>query len=80
MAGTIHGTRQELLSMLGEGFHTGFRKGTDDPAAHEVWLGIRNLPAASWNDVLEFLVWGLEYSGFVTWEEDSEPATKLPPS
>lgn len=49
-------------SILGEGIHTGMRKGSDDPGAPVLWAAVNdNLQA--WSDALDFFVWGLDYMG-----------------
>jgi hypothetical protein len=48
----------EASSVIGEGLHTGFRKGTDAPEAHDLWVAIKNSDRA-WSEALDFLVRGL---------------------
>lgn len=57
-------TDDEFKSLLGEGFHTAFRKATDDPKSSEIWKLIQDLDPKSWDSVLGFVVWGLGVSGF----------------
>lgn len=52
----------ETVSILGEGIHTGLRKGTDAPEAHDLWMAISNSDNA-WSDALGYAVWGLGYMG-----------------
>lgn len=53
----------EATSLIGEGLHTGLRKGTDAPEAHDLWESIRNSDQA-WSDALNYLMWGLETMGY----------------
>lgn len=50
-------------SLTIEGVHTGLRKGTDDPKAHDLWLAIREAPDA-FGDACHYFVECLEYMGF----------------
>lgn len=71
MSGTIHGSREDLKSMFGEGFHTALRKGTEAPGSSEMHRWIANLPEGAWNGIIEFVVWGMEYSKFLTWDAET---------
>lgn len=57
-------TRDDLRSLIGEGFHTAFRKALDGPPAHEVWRMIRALPDKEWREVIDFVVSGFPESAF----------------
>jgi hypothetical protein len=48
-------------SVLGEGIHVAFRKGSDHEKAHEYWELIRDMPNELWDDVLGYVVWSLQY-------------------
>lgn len=52
-------TENELLELLAEGFHTGFRKASSHPEAHKAWKAIKALPTDEWGQVLDFLMSGL---------------------
>jgi hypothetical protein len=54
-------TAEQWKSIMGEGIHVAFRKGTDHPAAHHYWMMIKDIPDSLWDDVLHYLVWSLEY-------------------
>ena len=54
-------TADEWASMIGEGIHTGFRKGTEHPRSHEYWTLIKEMPNELWNEVLDYCVSGLVY-------------------
>lgn len=55
---------EDTTSLLGEGIHTGLRKGTDAPGAHETWMAI-NTNDEAWSEALDWAVWGLHEMGFV---------------
>lgn len=55
-------TKQEAVSTIGEGLHTGLRKGTDAPESAALWQAIANSDRA-WSEALDFLVWGLGEMG-----------------
>ncbi len=50
----------DLVSMLGEGFHTAFRKGVDSRQAAEIHELIYKMPHEDWHGLLEWLADGLE--------------------
>lgn len=50
---------EDARSIIGEGVHTGLRKGTDAPEAHDLWVAISKSDEA-WSDALDFFVWGLD--------------------
>lgn len=52
----------EAASIIGEGLHTGLRKGTDAPEAHDLWTAVRDSNRA-WSEALAYLVDGLDYMG-----------------
>lgn len=62
-------TRDEFKSMLGEGFHTAFRKATDDSHAAEAWRQIREMAPGAWGSVLEFVTYGFETTYKLEWKE-----------
>ncbi len=54
--GKINGTSYSTFcSMLSEGFHTAFRKASDDPVAREIWKLIRDLDDKEWSSVISFV-------------------------
>lgn len=65
-------TRRQWASAIGEGIHTGFRKGTDHPKSSEYWNMISKMPDDLWNQVLDYCVWGLGYMGFMEFTEEEE--------
>ena len=54
-------TEDDWKSILGEGIHVAFRKGSDHPKAHDYWLMIKDMPDDLWDDVLGYVVWSLDY-------------------
>lgn len=55
-------TENDLASLLGEGFHTAFRKAVDSTRANSIWHAIDGLPAAEWGAIIDFVAWGTAYS------------------
>lgn len=55
---------EEFKSMLGEGVHTGLRKGTDAPSAPTLHSAIANSDDGAWGDALGYAVGGLRYMGY----------------
>jgi hypothetical protein len=53
---------EDAVSILGEGLHTGLRKGTDAPEAMALHRAIGDSDRA-WSDALHYLVWGLDQMG-----------------
>lgn len=60
---------EDFKSLLGEGIHTGLRKGTDAPGAHDLWVSISNSGQA-WSGAVAYAVWGLKYMGYKLVEEE----------
>lgn len=56
---------EDFASLIGEGVHTGLRKGTDAESAHDLWLAISNSTDTAWSDAVGFCVWGIGYAGYV---------------
>jgi hypothetical protein len=64
---TVIGTAvpdETLLSILGEGIHTGLRKGSDAPSADKLWQVISDSEDSAWGDALAFALWGLRKMGY----------------
>lgn len=54
-----NGTREELISDLCEGIHTGLRKGTNK--GHEAWTAVNRLAdTGEWRRVVEWFIWAME--------------------
>lgn len=62
-------TQDDWKSILGEGIHTAFRKGTDHPESARYWNVINDMPNELWDDVLAYLVWSLDYMNLIEIEE-----------
>lgn len=60
-------SKKDFTSMLGEGFHTAFRKGTSAPQANYIWKSIQKMDPKEWAAVLEYVTWGFEVSYGLTW-------------
>lgn len=65
-------TVAELRSLLGEGFHTAFRKATDDPLAFPIHRLIQQLGDGEFTAVLEFVIEGLESSAEPAQPDDQQ--------
>lgn len=48
--------REDLKGVIGEGFHTAFRKATFCEQANTIWKAISEMPEEEWNEVLEFVM------------------------
>ena len=55
---------ETLKSILGEGIHTGLRKGSEAPSAMPLWRAISASDDGAWGDALGFAIWGLRYMGY----------------
>lgn len=60
----------ECASVIGEGLHTGLRKGSDEPQAPDLWRAIHDAGQA-WSDALDYLVYGLDYMGLALCRKDT---------
>ena len=58
-------SKSDLRSMIGEGFHTAFRKGTDCPEAMQIHRLISDMAGDEWRNVLDFVMSGFD-DGFDT--------------
>lgn len=59
---TMPCSKEEFASLLGEGFHTSFRKGNDHPGTAEIWKLIQELPNDVWNGMIDYVVYGVSYT------------------
>lgn len=55
---------EDIISMIGEGIHTGLRKGSDAPSSGPLWQAISKSDDGAWTDALKWFLWGLRYSGW----------------
>jgi len=46
---------EEIKELLGEAFHTAFRKATEWKGSHEIWKLIREMPEEDWGAVIDFV-------------------------
>jgi hypothetical protein len=44
-----------FCSLLGEGFHTAFRKASDSPESVTIWNAIARMDREDWMNVIEFV-------------------------
>lgn len=56
--------------IIGEGLHTGLRKGSDAPEAHALWAAISESDQA-WPAALSFLMAGLNAMGYALCRKDA---------
>lgn len=61
----------EAKSLIGEGVHTGLRKGSDAPSSGSLWRAISESQDGAWDDALTFCVDGLKSMGYVLCKEGS---------
>jgi len=52
----------DFKELLGEGFHTAFRKGVEGHS--DIHESITKMDPSDWDAVLEYVVDGLDYMGF----------------
>jgi hypothetical protein len=64
-------SQDDATSIIGEGVHTGLRKGTDAPGSPELWDAIRESPRA-WSEALAYFVWGLDQMGMALCKKESD--------
>jgi hypothetical protein len=53
----------EAAEVLGEGIHTGLRKGTDAKSSHAAWKAI-DADDSGWSEALAFALWGMDQMGY----------------
>lgn len=54
----------EAADLIGEGIHTGLRKGTEADSAGDLWNLISKTDDGAWTDALAYLIDGLKYMGY----------------
>lgn len=62
-------SEEDFKSFIGEGVHTGLRKGTDAPEAHDLWVAISESGQA-WSEAIAYAVWGIKYMGYKLVKEE----------
>lgn len=70
-------TRDEFLSLLGEGMHTAFRKAVDTSLSATVWRAIDAMPAADWAEILAFVADGMPDEMFQPTSRDETIAAEV---
>lgn len=55
---------ETACSLIGEGVHTGLRKGSDAPNSAVLWRGISDSTDSAWPDAVEYCLYGLESMGY----------------
>jgi len=55
--------------LLGEGFHTAFRKGVDGKGSGTVWDAIRDMTDDGYSDAIDYVLYALDYMGYKLCEE-----------
>lgn len=68
-------TKDEFCSLVGEGLHTGLRKGSGAPSADGLWRAISQSADGAWSDALDYMAWGFEFMGIFKFKnEDPSPS------
>lgn len=65
-------SREEACSLLGEGVHTGLRKGSDASDSGTLWRAIFESKTTAWSDALDYAVWGLNEMGYGICRKETE--------
>ena len=60
-------TRDDFRSLLGEGFHTAFRKALDSPESAQIWKLIDVMPHREWSAILGFVLSGFPDGAFLVY-------------
>ena len=58
----------EAASLIGEGVHTGMRKGSDRPDSHTLWKAVQSHDDV-WSDALAYCIDGLSSMGYALCKE-----------
>ena len=70
---------EEAQEQIGEGVHTGLRKGSDAPSSGPLWRAISDSNDGAWSDALAYCVWGLESMGYRICKQVDDPRP-VPPA
>lgn len=62
--------KETARSIVGEGVHTGLRKGCE--YGHPAWEAISKLPDGEWSSAIRFFLWGLDVMGMAICEKVPE--------
>lgn len=56
--------KDTAASLIGEGVHTGLRKGSEAPSSAKLWRAISESDDGAWGEAVRYCVWGLEQMGY----------------
>lgn len=70
---------EEAQEQIGQGIHTGLRKGSDAPSSGPLWRAISDSHDGAWGDALRFCVWGLESMGYRLCKQVPDQERPAPP-
>jgi len=59
----------ELLDVLGQSFHTAFRKAGDSIASSDAHAAIKGMDEDEWESILDFVVYCLNECGYIVIKE-----------
>lgn len=62
---------EDALSMLGEGIHTGLRKGSEAESSGPLWRAIRESEDGAWPDALRYCLWGMDQMGYAVCKKEA---------
>lgn len=58
-------TDEAAADLIGEGVHTGLRKGSEAASSGPLWRAISESEDGAWSDAVRYCVWGLKTMGYV---------------
>jgi hypothetical protein len=61
---TVDVSDEEFASLIGEGVHTGLRKGSEAPSSATLHRAISDSNDGAWGDALAYCVWGIKHMGY----------------
>lgn len=56
---------RRIREQVGEGIHTGLRKGVDGKGSDEAWRAIANMKADGWSEAIAFFACGVGLTGYL---------------
>lgn len=62
----------DLAGNIGEGVHTGLRKGSEAEDSHTLWKAISDSDTSAWSDAVQFCAEGLDYMGYKVYRPKRE--------
>ncbi len=60
---------EELADLIGEGVHTGLRKGSEAPSSHSLWEAISDSNDSAWGDAAAYCADCLRAMGYKVTKE-----------